>query len=156
MSREPIPTWFFAITVVREGERFLLVHERKHGQRWYLPAGRVEPGESLFDGARREAEEETGVPVELEGILKIQHRVFPQGGAKVRVFFLARPEGDTPPLAPPGNEHSLEARWVTLGELDDLPLRAPEVRAVFNQVASGEWPVQPLELLQSDGLDLYL
>ena len=42
MPREAIPTWFFAIVVVRRGDRFLLVHERKHGQLWYLPAGRVE------------------------------------------------------------------------------------------------------------------
>jgi phosphatase NudJ len=42
MSREPIPTWYFALVVVVSGDRFLRVHERKHGQLWYLPAGRVE------------------------------------------------------------------------------------------------------------------
>ena len=47
MSRTPSATWFFALVVVRRGDRFLLVHERKHGQTWYLPAGRVEPGETL-------------------------------------------------------------------------------------------------------------
>ena len=51
MPRDPIPTWFFALVVVRQGDRFLLVHEAKHGQDWYLPAGRVEPGESLTDAA---------------------------------------------------------------------------------------------------------
>jgi len=39
MSRDPIPTWCFALVVVRLGERWLLVHERKHGQGWYLPNG---------------------------------------------------------------------------------------------------------------------
>ena len=34
MPRNPIPTWFFALVVVRKGERFLLVHEAKHGQGW--------------------------------------------------------------------------------------------------------------------------
>jgi phosphatase NudJ len=34
MSREAIPTWCFALAIVRLGRRFLLVHERKHGQRW--------------------------------------------------------------------------------------------------------------------------
>lgn len=60
MPSEPIPTYFFALVVVRRGGRFLVVHEAKHGQRWYPPAGRVEPGEPLFDGARREVLEETG------------------------------------------------------------------------------------------------
>jgi len=41
MPREPIQTWYFALVVVRLQHRFLLVHERKHGQKWYLPAGRV-------------------------------------------------------------------------------------------------------------------
>jgi phosphatase NudJ len=37
-QRVAIPTWFFAVVVVRFGPRFLFVHERKHGQGWYLPA----------------------------------------------------------------------------------------------------------------------
>jgi len=65
MPRKPIPTWFFALVVVRQGDRFLLVHEAKHGQGWCVPAGRVEPGETLFDAALRETSEETGVPVVL-------------------------------------------------------------------------------------------
>jgi phosphatase NudJ len=69
MPRAPIPTWFFALVVVRQGDRFLLVHEAKHGQGWCVPAGRVEPGESLFDAAVRETLEETGVPVVLDGVL---------------------------------------------------------------------------------------
>jgi len=35
--RSAIPTWFFAVVVVRKGDRFLLVHERKRGQLWHLP-----------------------------------------------------------------------------------------------------------------------
>ena len=41
MPRDPIPTWFFAPVVVRQGDRFLLVHEAKHEQGWCVPAGRV-------------------------------------------------------------------------------------------------------------------
>jgi phosphatase NudJ len=144
MAREPIPTWFFALVVVRRGDRFLVVRERKHGQRWYLPAGRAELGETLAEAAHRETMEETGVPVVLEGILKVQHT--PSGaGARLRVIYLARPADDTPPRATP-NEHALEARFVTLAELDALPLRGPEVRAIFEWVAGGA-PVAPMGLL---------
>ena len=147
MSREAIPTWFFALVVVRDGDRFLVVHEAKHGQLWYLPAGRVERGETLADAARRETMEETGVPIVLEGILKVQHTPSATG-SRLRVIFLARPADETPPRSRP-NEHSLEARWVTLEELDGLPLRGREVAALFRWVADGA-AVYPLDLLGSE------
>lgn len=148
MSREPIPTWCFSLVVVRKGERFLAVHEKKHGQLWYLPAGRVEPGETFPQAALRETLEETGVPVVLEGILRVEHTPA-KGGSRIRVIFLARPADDTQPKLFP-DEHSLEARWVTLDELAKLPLRGPGVLALFRAVANG-MPVHPLELLGEEG-----
>lgn len=148
MSRAPAATWFFALVVVRRGDRFLLVHERKHGQTWYLPAGRVEPGETLMDAALRETLEETGVEVALEGILRIEHNPGIEA-TRVRVFYLARPLGDgTPKTAP--DEHSLAARWVTLAEMQQLPLRGHEVLEIFNAVAAGA-PVTPLDLIVQEG-----
>jgi 8-oxo-dGTP pyrophosphatase MutT (NUDIX family) len=42
-------------------KQFLLL---KHRDRWDLPKGHAEPGESLMETALRETEEETGIPVE--------------------------------------------------------------------------------------------
>jgi phosphatase NudJ len=145
MPRSPIPTWYFALVVVRRGDQFLLVQERKHDQLWYLPAGRVEPGESLVEGACRETLEETGVPVILEGILKIQHTPQWNGSARLRVIFVARPQDDTPPKQV-ADEESLQAAWVTLAELDRLPLRGREVRELLQAVSDGA-PIAPLTLL---------
>lgn len=144
MARDPIPTWYFALIVVRDGDRFLVVREAKHGQRWYLQAGRAEPGETLAQCARRETLEETGVPVVLEGILKVQHTPTPHS-ARVRALFLARPADRTPPKTT-ADEHSLEARWVTLDELRDLPLRGIEVLRIFEWVAGGA-AVYPVDLI---------
>ncbi|MGK3966241.1 NUDIX domain-containing protein [Sorangium sp. So ce118] len=148
MSRSPIPTWCFAVVLVKLGDRFLLVHERKHDQLWYLPAGRVEPGETFAEAARREALEETGVPVQLQGILRIEHSPTSLQ-ARLRVLFLARPAGGTPPKSEP-DEHSLEARWVTLKELKALPLRGPDVEPLCRDVLAGA-PVFPLSLLGPEG-----
>ncbi len=148
MAREAIPTWFFAMAVVRLGRRFLVVRERKHGQLWYLPAGRVEPGESFVEAAQRETLEESGVRVVVEGLLRVEHSPTPDG-ARVRVFVVARPDDDAPPKAAP-DEHSLEARWVTLDELATLPLRGREVREVFEYVAHGG-EVHPLSALTFEG-----
>ena len=146
--REPIPTWYFALVVVRDGTRFLVVHEREHGQGWYLPAGRVEPGETLAAAAIRETREETGVPVVLDGVVRVEHSPLPDG-ARVRVIFVAHPAGATPPRTTPNGE-SLGAAWVTLDELDELPLRGPEVRALFRYVAGGA-AIAPLALLDYEG-----
>lgn len=147
MPREPIPTWYFALVVVRHADRFLLVQERKHGQLWYLPAGRVEPGETLAAGAIRETLEESGVLVRLTGILRIEHtpRV---GGARVRIIFVAEPAGDPTPKSAPDDE-SLGAEWVRLDQLDDYALRGEEVRELFEYVVKGG-AVYPLELLQRE------
>ncbi len=149
MPREPIPTWYFALVVVRLQDRFLLVHERKHGQKWYLPAGRVEPGETLVEAARRETLEESGIPVVIEGILRIEHTPFSEGMARLRVIFVARPEDDTPPKSIP-DEESLGAGWFSLEELESLSLRGEEVREIFDYVAMGA-TIYPLELITFEG-----
>jgi 8-oxo-dGTP pyrophosphatase MutT (NUDIX family) len=148
VPRSPIKTWFFALTVVRKGDQFLVVQEADRGQLWYLPAGRIEPGESLTDGARREVLEEAGIPVVLEGILRLEHTPHKDGTARLRVIFVARPADDTPPKSVPDGE-SLRAAWVTLDELDRLPLRGAEVCELFHAVASGA-VVAPLSLLRRE------
>jgi ADP-ribose pyrophosphatase YjhB (NUDIX family) len=144
MARTPISTWYFAMAVVRLGHRFLLAQERKYGSTWSLPGGRVEPGETLIDACMREVLEETGVPVRLDGVLRVEHTPSPSG-ARVRVIFLATPRDDTPPKAVPDDE-SLQARWLTLDELAALRLRGSDLRALIESVVDGR-PVYPLELL---------
>jgi 8-oxo-dGTP pyrophosphatase MutT (NUDIX family) len=147
--REPIPTWYFAVVVVRRGDRFLLVHERAHGQLWYLPAGRVEAGESFVGAAKRETLEETGVPIRIEGVLRIEHSPQP-AFTRMRAVFLARPVDDTPAKSVPDDE-SLGAAWVSVDELAQYPLRGEEVCDLLHYVSSGG-PVYPVSLLQREGM----
>jgi phosphatase NudJ len=136
MPRTPTPTYCFALVVVRRGDQYLLVQERKQHEGWYLPAGQVEPGERLVDAAVRETMEEGGIPVALDGVLRVEHTPRPDGSARLRVFFLAHPIDDTPPKSVPDAE-SLGAAWIRLGELDGLTLRGSEVRGVLEWVEAG-------------------
>ena len=87
------------------------------------------------------------MPIALEGILRIEHS--PRlDGSRMRVVFVARPVDDTQPLSEP-NEHSLEARYVTLEELVALDLRGREVAFWFNRAQAG--PVFPLDVMQPEG-----
>lgn len=148
MSRKPIPTFYLAAVVVRHEDRFLLVQERKRGAPWSLPAGRVEPFESLADGAVRETLEESGVAVRLTGILRLEHTPR-ERGARVRAIFLGEPVGDPTPKQEP-DEESLGARWVTIEEVGGLELRRPEVEHMLRYVAAGG-VAYPLEVLQEEG-----
>jgi len=137
------------MVVVRQSDRFLLVHEAKHGQGWCVPAGRVEPGETLFEAALRETLEETGVPVVLDGVLRVEHSPRPKGSARMRFVFLAHPQADVPPKSMP-DEESLEAKWFSLEEVHSLPLRWPDGLQVLQYVIDGG-PAYPLSLIAREG-----
>lgn len=149
MGRDPIPTWCFSLVVVRRGNQFLLVHEKKHGQLWYLPAGRVEPGESFGEAAVRETYEESGIVVRLTGIVRIEHSPS-EDGARMRVVFVGEPADQRPPKSVP-DESSLGAAWVTLDECGSkkYPLRGGEVLELFAHVQKK--PCAPLSLLTVEG-----
>ncbi len=152
MARTPIATWCFALVVVRQGDRFLVIRERKHGQLWYLPAGRVEPGEDFFTGARREAEEEAGFPVRLTGILRVEHTLRPGGEARLRVVFVGEPAAGLID-APTGGPDAMAAAWVTPAEAEQLPLRGEGLPALFRYVLNGGL-LYPLEVLTTEGAPL--
>jgi len=136
MPRAATPTWFIVLVVVRDGDRFLVVQEAKHAPgTWYLPAGRAEPGESLEEAAQRETLEEAGVPIAVDGVIRLEHSPA-ASGARVRCLFTARPTSDAPPKSAP-DKHSLAARWVTLDELDRLPMRGEEARELIRYIAKG-------------------
>lgn len=144
MSRTPVPTWYFALVVVRMGHRFLLTQEKKYGSTWSIPGGRVEPGENLIDAAIREVLEETGVPVTVEGILRLEHSPS-SSGARVRVIFVGTPRDDTPAKTESDDE-SLGAAWLTIDEIARLPLRGSDLRGLLEAVSRGR-QVFPLDLL---------
>ena len=78
---------------------------------WTLPAGFMELGEAMDEGAARETQEEAGVRIELGQlytVITIPHV------DQVHVYFLAKALG---PELDPGPE-TLEARWYSL---DDIP-----------------------------------
>ena len=63
--------------VIEKEGKYLLVQEAKESCRgkWNLPAGHLDRGETMADGAKRESKEETGCDVELTGVCQIGSRV---------------------------------------------------------------------------------
>jgi 8-oxo-dGTP pyrophosphatase MutT (NUDIX family) len=109
--------------VVHHQGRYLIVEERDGT--FYLPAGRVEPGEDLITAMLRETAEEAGTAIGLAGILGIEHSWSPDA-MRLRFFFVGYPAILAPPKSRP-DEHSRGARWLRKEELARLPLRHAEV-----------------------------
>jgi 8-oxo-dGTP diphosphatase len=84
---------------------------------WSLPGGRVEPGETLAEAARREVREETGLEIELTGLLG---RVdIPHGEVVYDVSDFGATVAGTRHALVPGDD-AVDARWVTHAELAAL------------------------------------
>lgn len=67
------------------GPDLVVIHKNTHPPGVYrAPSGGLHPGESLEEGAGREAKEETGLDIELERYLLRAQVTFTCGGQKVR------------------------------------------------------------------------
>lgn len=119
-----VMTYAFALVVCRHPDgRFLLVEECC-SQGWWLPGGRVDPGETFQEAAIRETVEEAGVEAELTGVLAIEYAPHRHGRgdyyARQRIVFLARPKHpERPPKSAPDYE-SVGAEWIAWPELERL------------------------------------
>jgi ADP-ribose pyrophosphatase YjhB (NUDIX family) len=105
--------------------RLLLVHQIDR-QQWGTVGGAIEPGESPSEAAVREAREETGLEVELTGLVAALggggfQMTYPNGDrcAYVSIVYDARVVGGE--LAPDGVEVS-QCLWFTPAELAQADL----------------------------------
>ena len=112
-----------ALVVDAQGR--VLLQRRADSGNWSLPGGMMEIGETLGDAVVREVREETGLDVELTGILGIYtdpaHVIAHQDG-EVRqefvVVFTARALGGTVAVS----DESTEVRFIDAAEWADLPM----------------------------------
>jgi len=112
------------LVVDHRAERVLLNLHRK-AQRWFAFGGHCEPGDATLAGvARREGEEESGLPAfELDPViaqLDVHPVPFCDPRGEVRHFdvrYVARAPQDAVHAL---SEESLDVRWFALDELPDL------------------------------------
>lgn len=125
--------------VVLHGGRAVLVQEAKPEARGLLnlPAGRLEPEETLQAGAIREIQEETGLRVTIPRQLGVfQH--FSNTANVVNVLFDARTGGSD--LSPPPGE-ILAPRWFSLEEIRALSpeqFRSPDIPSIVERALKGD------------------
>jgi len=106
--------------VVEQQDKILLVRRGKEPFQgaWALPGGFVEYGESTEEAAAREVMEETGVAIEVEGLLGVYSdpRRDPRGHV-ISICYVAKGCGE-----PRGGSDAAEARFFPLDALDGMSL----------------------------------
>lgn len=133
MLSRMMPTHLIVLAVVVHQDRYLVVEERDGS--FYLPAGKVEPGENLMAAVVRETIEEAGVLVGLSGVLGFDHEAI-AGRARLRFVFVGYPATTQAPKAFV-DLHSRGAHWATRADIARLRLRHPEVLHWIDLQASG-------------------
>ncbi|XP_077161089.1 8-oxo-dGDP phosphatase NUDT18 [Paroedura picta] len=134
--------------LLNEKNEVLMMQEAKaecHGM-WYLPAGRMEPRETIVEAMQREVEEETGLQCQPLTLLALEER----GPCWLRFVFLARPTGGTLKSLQDADEESLQARWWDR-KSPSLPLRAQDIVPLMDlalqyQANPRHPPTLPVEL----------
>ena len=118
--------------VTNDAAEILLIRRSDNGN-WALPGGGMDLGESLPETAVRETAEETGIDVEIIGLVGIftdpRHVILYTSDGEVRqefsVVFAARPIGGSLTTS----DETPEVRWVRVSEIESLPMdRSMRVR----------------------------
>ena len=101
--------------VLEKDGKYLLVQEaqEKCYGKWNLPAGHLDPNETIIEAAKREIKEESGLDVELTGVCQIGNRKL-EDDVFVSVIFSTKVLGGDIKFDP--NE-ILDVKWFSYEEL---------------------------------------
>jgi ADP-ribose pyrophosphatase YjhB (NUDIX family) len=130
--------------VAREDGAVLLIRRTDNGN-WALPGGAIEMRECVADAAVRETFEETGIRVEVTGLLGIysdpRHVIHFTSNDEVRrefsVVLTARPVGGEPTAS----DESSEVRWVATADLGSYTMDRAMRKRVDDYLKGAGTPV---------------
>jgi 8-oxo-dGTP diphosphatase len=131
LTQQPVPA---VGVVVLRGEEVLLVRRGtapRVGQ-WSLPGGRIEWGETAEAAALRELKEETGVEVQLLGLIEVVDAVFTSrtSGETTRHYVLIDFAARWISGEPVAGDDAAEARFVHHSEVAGLVEWSETVRII--------------------------
>lgn len=128
-------TYIVCAILINEADEVLMMQEAKSscaGQ-WYLPAGRMEAGETIEEAAKREVLEETGLEIELSTLLIVESAQ----GSWIRFVLTGNATGGKLKTPADADAESLQAKWVK--SLNSLSLRSQDILPLVDRVRQHKW-----------------
>lgn len=115
------------VCIKKDGKILMVQEARKEIYKmWNFPMGHLDDGETIFEGAIREAKEETGYDVELTSIVSIQNYT---NKGNIKITFNANIiSGD---ISYDKNE-TLDVKWIPIEELENMSNK--ELRAYNSSI----------------------
>jgi 8-oxo-dGTP diphosphatase len=130
------------LILIEDGRVLLARHVHPDGRDfWCFPGGSVERGEGVAEAARREAREELGLEVELQGVAHVQE--LSARGPVLDVFFLVRRVGGKAALgADPEHEGGdpvlRDIAWVPVAEVPSWNVLPEDLAAAIADGSLGQ------------------
>jgi 8-oxo-dGTP diphosphatase len=156
-DREIHRTYVIASAVIRRGDEILLVHQYRPVDpypNWFLPGGRLEPGEVLAEGLLREVREEAGLDLTKVGQLAFcTHAVDAADGSQTLAFVFEVAEWSGTPRSDDPDGTVSEVRWFPLDEaishLERVPW--PSMKAPLIAYLKGAHPAGTVWMFSARG-----
>ena len=107
------------------GGRVLMIRTHKWGNRWGIPGGKIERGESATDALRREVREETGLEVTNVEFTLVQDCIDSPEFHRPEHFLLLNYTANATTTDVRLNDEAQEFRWMSPAAALELPLNQP-------------------------------
>ncbi|KAJ3640801.1 hypothetical protein Zmor_027341 [Zophobas morio] len=122
-------TYVVAVVLINDDNEVLMMQEAKEScaGKWYLPAGRIEKGESIVDAGKREVLEETGLHVQCSTLLMVECA----RGSWIRYVLTGEVTGGNLKTPSEADKESLQAKWVE--NMGELTLRANDILELISR-----------------------
>ena len=118
-AKPAVPHYTVTAAVIHHDEDILIARRPENGLLgglWEFPGGKLEPGESLPEGLRREIMEELGVPVTVGEPFGVYRHGYTHFKVTLHAFHCRIEAGEPQPL------HASEIRWVPPDALHTFPM----------------------------------
>ena len=120
--------------VIEKDGKFLLVQEAQEKCRgkWNIPAGHLDPNETIFEGAKREVFEECECKVELTGLINITNKIL-QDDTFIGIVFSTRILEDNIKF---DTDEILDVKWFTYEEIIDMKEKLRDSKFIINSISA--------------------
>ena len=115
------------VVITDEEKRILMVRQHHEGRDiWMVPGGGIEEGENSIEAAVREAKEETGLDIEVTGVVWHIEEVSPERGQRFVNYMLGEIRGGeltlgSDPEFDEGHQVLREVKFMSREEISALP-----------------------------------